>query len=196
MQAKTTLRNTVLGIGFCLLLASVSPAGEEAPQVHNYKEGQLGWINLGIGASSFGFSQGGSYSQQIWKGILSTRFIHNTEFDFLNIIDETVWDLGLLYGGMVKSKYWIASISTGLSLVGGVQQGKLLYREENWLRTPHYKKDKFQTIGIPIEFQMFITLVKDPKNVSIGFGLYGFRNFNSEEPFGGGLVCVQFGKLW
>ena len=104
---------------------------------------------------------------------------------------ESDWDVGMLYGLMGKAKYAMASISAGLSVVGGVHRGEFLYSSGSWFgTTDHYENNEFSTIGIPVEAQLLIT-----PSASFGFGIYRFANLNAEESFTGGLICLQFGRL-
>ena len=179
---------------FCLMFVSVSLAGENASQRQNSKEGKLGWVNLGYGGSSVGKSFGASYSQQLAGGLLSGRFIYNREDTSILFSGpapaERVWDIGMLYGLMGKEKYAMASISAGLSVVGGVHRGEFLYRTTGIFGRRHYEKNEFSNIGIPVELQLFITPF-----AFLGLGFYGFANLNAEESFAGGLICLQLGKL-
>ena len=158
------------------------------------------WFNIGLGAGFVGGgfgsnnadkpgapSFGMSFSTQKKRGLVSIRFIYNKELIFLKIKPlETAWDLGVLYGKIARKSFGFVSISGGVSCVGGVRRGSFINLGEY---TFHYEKQPFITLGIPLESQLFWT-----PSPYIGFGIYGFANFNPEKSFFGGLFCIQLGK--
>jgi len=162
---------------------------------------QLFWINGGLGASSVhgglgshpnAPSFGGSLYYQSGKNLFSFRYLRNEEFQILggDSPSEMVLDFGVLYGRIAKASYGFASISTGISVVGGVRRGRYLSSSGGWFGTNYYEKNNFITVGIPIEGQLFWT----PLNF-FGVGFYGFANLNKEKSFLGALLCIQVGKL-
>jgi len=171
----------------------------------NYKlENQFGWVNLGVGASSFssfGSSLGINVSYQIKANLISFRYVYNAKFKgeiFTTYVprSEKIRDFGVLYGLSVKSKEGFASISVGLSIVNGLKRGKYLYSVSNCsgvffclAETRYYEKLRFTTVGIPIEIQLFLT------GENVGIGIYGFANINPESSFVGALLSLQLGKL-
>ena len=143
------------------------------------------WVNIGFGVSSIGLSSGISCSYQMGKGILSCRHTYNEEFRLVILMEscpppELAWDLGLLYGSLIKTKYSMGSCAVGLSIVRGNEPFI------SWERETKY----FTTIGIPVEIQLFFTPVS-----FAGIGLYSFANLNLKKTFIGILFCLQIGKL-
>ena len=56
--------------------------------------------------------------------LITVRAIFNQELTiFERTPSEQVWDVGVIYGRIAKSKYGFASISAGLRIVGGVKRG-------------------------------------------------------------------------
>jgi len=123
---------------------------------------------------------------------LSFRYLRNEEFQILGPDSplETVWDVGVLYGRIAKASYGFASVSAGISLVGGVRRGRYLSSSGGWFGTRYFEEKNFITVGIPVEAQLFWTPL-----AFFGIGLYGFANLNIEKSFVGALLCIQFGKL-
>jgi hypothetical protein len=157
---------------------------------------KLYWINAGLGGSSFGISPGVCLSYRNRGNLISIRFIYNEEIN-LQIFgpgpspSESVWDLGALYGRNAKTLHGLASVSGGVSLVGGVRRGRYLSNSGGWWSsTDSYEKLTFLTVGVPIEVQLFWTPLS-----SLGIGIYGFANLNRQKSFAGALLCVQIGKL-
>lgn len=163
---------------------------------------QFFWLNGGIGVSSVhgglgsypgASSFGGSFCYQSDNSLHSFRYIRNEEFQLLgsDLPTETVWDCGALYGRIAKASYGFASISCGISILGGVRRGRYLSSSGNWFfATRYYDENNFITIGIPVEGQLFWM----PSSF-FGIGLYGFANLNNEKSFAGALLCIQLGKL-
>ncbi len=178
---KVSLLGMVLFISLVILILSIGNSTIYAQSVSDNTKADLYWVNAGIGFSSFsspGISSVTSFSYQTGKHLISTRFISNIEPCFGGTCpDETVWDIGILYGRSSKTSYGLASLSGGISIVGGAV----------------YQRDEevtFLTIGIPIEVQLFWT----PASF-LGIGIYGFANLNPKESFAGALLCIQLGKL-
>jgi hypothetical protein len=163
--------------------------------------GHFFWVNGGVGGSlvhgGLGShpgapSFGGSLCYQSGKNLLSFRYLRNEEFQILGADSpsETVWDVGVLYGRIAKASYGFASISAGISLVGGVRRGRYLSSSGGWFGTSYYEENDFITVGIPVEAQLFWTPLP-----FFGIGFYGFANLNTEKSFVGALLCIQFGIL-
>jgi len=170
----------------------------------NFKsKNEFGWLNLGLGASSFssfGSSLGINVSYQIRANLISFRYVYNAKFKgeiFTAYVprSEKIRDFGVLYGLSTKSKVGFASISGGISIVSGVRRGEYLYKSCNssggWFcfGPGYYEKLRFTTVGIPIEAQVFIT------GENAGIGIYVFANINPESSFFGALLSLQLGKL-
>jgi len=163
--------------------------------------GHFFWVNGGVGGSlvhgGLGSdpgapSFGGSLYYQSGINLLSFRYLRNEEFQILGPDSplETVWDVGVLYGRIAKASYGFASVSAGISLVGGVRRGRYLSSSGGWFGTRYFEEKNFITVGIPVEAQLFWTPL-----AFFGIGLYGFANLNIEKSFVGALLCIQFGKL-
>lgn len=190
------LRNYVLPICFVTGLALCWTSSVYAQHNSKANDSQIQWFNAGFGISSSGSSRGGSFSYPTERGIISLRFVYNSSdadpspsFLRMDPYRKTVWDAGVLSGKMAKSSYGIAFLSGGIGVVGGVLDRE--YVGIGSLYSPsEFRDNRFLTIGIPIEGQLFWT----PYSF-LGVGLYGFANINPEESFAGALLGIQMGKL-
>lgn len=151
------------------------------------------WVNIGIGSGSptsgsgsdnSSISSGIIYSTLIGKGLLSIRFVGNKEFSFFVSPLESIWDIGVLYGAITRSRYVFASISGGVAFVGGVQRTDILTSLDF---QSEYESSSITSVGIPLESQFFWT----PSRY-FGIGVYAFANVNLEKSFYGCLFCLQF----
>ena len=163
-------------------------------KANRLKKANHWWFNAGLGACKVNRrgeypSLGINFSYQIKRSLISLRCIYNFEFEILEPSpSESVWDVGALYGRFAKASYGFASVSGGVSYVGGVRRGRLL-SSSGWF-SEKYEKLTFNTVGIPIEGQLFWT----PTSF-FGIGICGFANMNPEKSFFGGLLCIKIGKL-
>jgi len=136
----------------------------------------LFWLNggLGVGASEKreGIALGANFSYQRNQHLFSLRTALFAEFELFGQGGGFV-DAGLLYGRIAKGDYGFASISGGPGIVHG-----------------NPNSEEVTTIGLPLETQLFFTPFS-----FLGIGFTGFANINPQEPFYGGLVSVQIGKL-
>ena len=161
---------------FCALCSPALAKPEASCSFSNF------WVNAGYGFGSVGKSLGISASYRNGNNVFSARYIYNEEFATADTLPcERVWDGGLLYGRTAKTCFGMASISIGLSVVGGTERinGANGYEGKNFL-----------TFGIPAEYQLFWT----PFSFA-GFGLYGVGNLNPKKPYIGFIFCMQFGQL-
>ena len=124
---------------------------------------------------------GFSLSKQRGKGLITGRILYSEEFMSFSSASQSVWEIGFMYGRFAKNKNGMASLSAGMSLVGGS-----IYPKPGNRR---HLKD-FTTVGIPVQCQLFVT----PTRV-FGFGLVGFGNLNLERSIFGGMFCIQLGRL-
>ena len=129
------------------------------------------WVNCGLGLATGGIAFGFNLSFQPPQPgflLISLRGIAAAE-----ILGEDMGELAILVGYSSKKPqsrgYY--SITTGVSRISGSAIDA--------------------TFGVPVEIQLFYTPLR-----FAGIGLQGFVNFNSQENLYGGLLCLQFGKLW
>lgn len=161
---------------------------------------QIQWFNAGLGVSSFGTARGGSFSYPSGKGLVSIRYVYN----FMEIdpspgyitspsFNKNVWDAGVLFGKIAKASYGLASVSGGIGIVGGVRGQKDIRSTYDYFLVPYpvdNDKERFLTVGFPVEGQLFWTPLPN-----LGIGIYGFANLNAEESFAGALLGLQMGKI-
>ena len=182
---KTVRRNllALICLGVLILLLTNSSlfaqdksSGTEERHFWANVGGGGSWVRSGLGEDEGGISGGISFSYQTGSNLFSIRGVENEEFK-LDLFGYTgppdkVWDMGVLYGRVAKASWGLASISAGVGLVG---------ISHNDISSYH--------LGIPIESQLFWTPIS-----TLGVGIYGFANLNSEKSFVGALLCLQIGK--
>jgi hypothetical protein len=176
-------------LSFCIYADDTSQLSTTKGEITENFEGSkqiFFWGNLGMGFSNYIFSLVLSASLEVDRHLLSIRAL--SAFEFLSAQQPDVYakEYGILYGRVLRGKFSFASIAAGISYVSGVKRGKFLYRE--WI-TDYYEEVDFQTIGVPIEIQLFFTVYL------IGAGVYGFANLNNRASFIGFALCLQLGKL-
>ncbi|MBN2103413.1 hypothetical protein JW835_05155 [bacterium] len=147
------------------------------------------FITLAGGASSHGLSAYVSAAGSMKTGIFKIRYSRHEELNILGPDpSENVWDIGLMRGVSKKSRTACLSFSSGLALVGGVRRGEYLY-SDGWFSS-HYERDRFLTVGIPVETHFVYALSE-----RFGLGFLLFANLNFEESFIGMAVSLELGRL-
>ena len=137
-------------------------------------------------------SLGGNLAYQNKNNLFSIRAIRSSEVSIAiglpggTTPKESVWDIGLLYGRSVNTSRISASISAGISLVGGVRRGELLQSSGFIFVTRQYEKRTFLAVGFPIDGRLFWT-----PSPYIGIGICGFADWNRKRSFIGGLLCIR-----
>ncbi|MBN3035647.1 MAG: hypothetical protein JW861_08680 [Bacteroidales bacterium] len=147
------------------------------------------WINVGMGVSSYGMAGGFSLSWQHKWHLFSFRGVSNEEVSIFGPDpNESAGDFALVYGPVLKTKSGSLSVSTGISLVKGRERGELI-SHPSWFEA-EYELNSWQTFGFPFECDVFWTPLS-----FMGLGINGFANINNRQPYIGGLVSLQFGRL-
>lgn len=169
-------------IYFCLivivLIASINSIHAEYNQSKTNEKSY--WMNIGIGGSSVGENGGsliGTGSYQFNNNVLTLRVAGNGE-----LFGKWMNEYGMLYGVALTEKPTLISLGIGLSTVDGQISHGLFSKKQPQKIKP--------MIGIPLEAQF----VWRPLHL-FGIGFYGFANINSEEPFYGFAISLQFGKF-
>lgn len=162
------------------------------------------WFSLGGGASSTHAPEadGGAitvgYSHRVGRGILTGRFIYaeqSGEEENVSGVGRTrvrplehTWASGVLYGWFTMSPKLLASLSGGLSVLGGVRCGELISFERDFLYEEFvYESISYTAVGFPVEVEAYLTPFR-----RWGFGLCEFVDFNEEKRFFGVLASVLF----
>jgi hypothetical protein len=150
----------------------------------NYNELPEFWINLGLGASSAvdgSFGPGISFNYNKGLFLASLRLSYSEEFKICVFgpcsPPDNNYEFAALSGIAYRSRYFLASITGGLSYVFG---------DRYYGNT----KNNFQRIGLPIDTQLFFRF-----SSYVGIGIEGFANINSGHSFAGALFCLQIGDL-
>ena len=174
-------KNLILIILFSLILLGLKGEITKSNNVTNISKSfneKSSWVNLGLGASSHLAAKGFNFSVANGKKYFSLRGVHNQNLSIWDNRPEKVWDFGALFGLNQRASKGFASIATGLAFVGG-----------NNIKNEKTNSKTFQTIGLPLELQLFWTPFS-----KIGFGIYGFGNLNSKESFAGVLISIKIGN--
>ena len=147
------------------------------------------WVHIGMGPSSLTNCFSGSVALQKNRYLFSLNFIYNMEQEkhpFFggtispkSIMPEKVWAIGPLIGLTKNGKHGFASISSGITYVGGIKRGDYVFLS--------YKEIPIRTVGIPLEGQFFYRFPQ------IGIGTDLNANLNKQRSFAGIMFCLQFG---
>jgi hypothetical protein len=192
------MKPLIITISIVLLLGSSAFAMDDSD---TSRPPRLGWVNFGGGFGSsrawLAFTGVASYSTTVNGGdnLLSFRYGYATEsvFSLLggHTPEETIWDLGALYGAISKRRFGFVSAAAGLAVVGGVKRGAFLRREGGWFSIRDvYEVRHFHTVGMPLEAQAFFTPLP-----FFGLGLELYANLNPVRSYKGLNFCLQFGRL-
>jgi hypothetical protein len=138
------------------------------------------YLNGGYGFGTEGIAALGSLSYQFSGAHLITL---RTSFTSGFIINDTMNDIGLLYGRATSEKLYHASLSVGLAIVGG--SGTSIFDDD-----PDVIEDFSKRFGVPLQAELHWR----PAQI-LGLGLTGFANFNSTKTFAGLALTLQVGKL-
>ena len=157
---------------------------------HYYQD--LWWVNLGVGAGSMNsdFSYEISFNYYLDNAhLISGRFAGIQQYTLVSLggesTNENIYDLGLLYGRLIKSDFGYFSLSGGIGYVGGRK-----YTKATSIYGTEYLEERISNIGLPFEAQLFFT----PSD-HFGLGFYGFSNFNLEKNFFCFGFTIQYGEL-
>ena len=115
-------------------------------------------------------------------------------FAYANVTNS-VSSIDMTYGRIFKKGAFFTSVSGGIGLVIGVQQGKLLSSGGGGFHSySYYEKLVYHTIGFPLSAKIFWMPRKNNgliKNLSGGLGIELFVNINSQKTFYGINLCTQ-----
>ncbi|MCH7874731.1 MAG: hypothetical protein IH965_05465 [Gemmatimonadetes bacterium] len=137
------------------------------------------WVTLGAGIGRPG-TWGGVMGVSLQAGphLLSLRGAVAFE-----LFGTAAWDVSVLYGRSTRYAQFHTSAAVGVGLVGGSRQvgdGGLFGRREPLPWVP----------GIALELQAFVE-----QSGKTAVGLVAFGNFNSQQPFAGLALALEFGRL-
>jgi hypothetical protein len=115
------------------------------------------------------------------------RYSNTTEFNIFGPVpEETLWDIGLLYGW--NSRYFDYGI--GLSYVNLTKRGVFLRHFNGFLSFDEYQKITLEKLGVPIQIEL-----SGPWCSFFGVAIIAFANLNTVESFAGLVVAIEIGKL-
>ncbi|NQU06742.1 MAG: hypothetical protein HQ568_11660 [Calditrichaeota bacterium] len=142
---------------------------------------KLIWVNFGAGlflhspklmlggSISIHKTSGGSNKVFICRFVRGEAIVRETNTSW----KRSVWDLGVLGGGISKGRFGFISVAAGLAITGGSNDNH-----------------RFTTIGIPLELHASRLIVQ-----GLGSGLELCANLNQENSFLAVNYSLQFGKL-
>lgn len=151
---------------------------------------QYKWANLGIGPLSTDRDRGAilvSFSMLSKSSLYSVRFtttIPNIPLPGTSGGPKSsVYELAAMYGIALKSQFFAASVSAGISYVGGSETIPL----QPGLG---YKTVELSTASFPLDLELSLTPTS-----AIGIAVKFYSTFNSRKSWNGTAFCVQFGEL-
>ena len=182
-----------------LLMPLTGLAAQEVSPVKSEARTLKTRFRAGIGVtSSVGPAVGYSVSASLGHHQISLYTLRAKDLEIFSGRDPTkkMSDWGILYGRIWKlEKGWIA-VSAGLNKVRGTLHGKLLRSgfSSGFLRGTYYweiyEERPLDVIGIPMVVELGL-LGGDDGVFLYEVTLYGFGNYNSEQPYGGLLFSLN-----
>ena len=181
---------TALALGSCISVASAFTNPDRL------------WSTVGAGyahsGDPYGVSVGISHSRQQGPHVVTARLVLNEQVQvFRSPPQEREYELGVLYGvaampvllgsGNAPQLRALLSLAGGLSLVGGVREGKEL---QSGSFTASHETRQFTTIGLPLQCEMFLV-----PGDRFGVGVAGFTSVNAEKTIAGAWAGITFGML-
>ncbi len=139
------------------------------------------WIGTGVGAGVSPGIDGGlaghvNISYRFGKSVVTARIASAGD-----IIGDSFFDVGALYGLALEHEKMFASAGVGLAYVDG-------RRSEGFFGN---REEVHPTVGMPFEVQLSYRPIR-----YIGVSIYGFADLNWEENFAGATMGLQMGRFW
>ena len=139
------------------------------------------WVALGLGAGAFSGETSGVMALEIAHQRGRHLFALWSSIVF-EIFDDSVGDVGLLYGRSTVGGAGSASLAAGLSFVEASIDCPALFSGEVC--------DNGRTVGVPI-----VASASWRPARFIGLGVRTFLNINSIDPFFGAVAAIEIGAL-
>lgn len=151
---------------------------------------QTYWIDLGIGAGRPGFATGVGFTYSVENHIFTLRYTDIIlSLSLFAEPNESISDIGILYGRRFKTNFGWISIAGGIAQVQSVRRGEFLY-STGWFGISYYKEIHSHLSGFPFQIEAYAKL-----SSVCSIGLKGFINWNSERSFMGILLGISLGGL-
>ncbi len=151
------------------------------------------WLNAGAGAvvqldsSTAGIGMGGSVNFRIDHYLVMIRSTYNLEMSVLGPEpSETHWEVGPLFGLVLRGRVGWISGAAGVGVVGGLKRGKLLEHGD----VDKYAGVDFLAVGFPLDVQLFL---RPPSFSCFGLGLDLYANLSPEYSVFGLMLSVMVG---
>lgn len=139
--------------------------------------------------SGFGGGFGLNISRTKDNFVEKIRLSYNEDNYYMTENQETITDLGLLFGLYGQEGHAYVDISTGLSIVGGTKIGNYLYENSGLMGNMVYQNISYVSIGLPFEAR----LMYDSKLG--GFGLSFQGNLNPKIPYYGLYLTARINNI-
>lgn len=170
-------------IGF--LVVSLAHA-ESLDGIGNDRRG--GWFGYSYGVNSIGLSKCANGTLAVGNHLLSVRWLGSREVAFWFGVDDSLREVGFLYGHASETYPYRLSVSAGVGYVRGtigrkmdpVYLGLVILDEE---------EVKVSTVGIPFEAEAIIHLRY------VGIGTKAIANFNRSRSYWGGMLGIYAGRF-
>ena len=121
---------------------------------------------------------------------IKTRFLLVTEFDIFSSSNESIVNLGVLYGKISSKKFLQTSYSYGLGITTISERGDLISNGYGWLSSGEYEMKTATTLSIPLEVLIDFKPIK-----FVAIGLTAFADVNIKRSVYGITAILSLGKL-
>jgi hypothetical protein len=130
---------------------------------------------------------GGSANFRIDQYLIMIRSTYNMEMSVLGPEpSEAHWEVGPLFGFILKGRVGWISGAAGIGIVGGLKRGKLLEHGD----IDKYQEVDFVNVGFPLDAQLFL---KPPAFKRFGLGLNIYANLSPDYSIFGAMLAVMVG---
>jgi hypothetical protein len=201
---NTHLLPSVFMLGSLLFISSSSGEDTVSSSV-SLPSKHCWWTTYGIGYSHtkdpFGMVFALNHSHRLGIHQLNLRTCYYNEVKIFGGSPHCyAFDIGLLYGPSLHKTLYLKkregttplwwsmafSLSGGVSSIFGITKGEYCYSTDFF--ESHYEKEKFITVGFPVNMELRII----PSN-KIGLCINGSANINSTESFYSAWIGVSYG---
>ncbi len=160
----------------------------EKKQPTLFNDQQKSWGSAGFGISTYGLVLNAHIAFQQDAHLFTANMNYNMEFGFSSeYAPDNILELSFLYGRSYGNSSLIMSYSTGL---GYVRVDKYIGESYTPYGDKYQKRDVNSTVGLTVQGEI-LSLLYD----NIGYGLTGFVNLNTIQPFAGITMSIYVGKF-
>ena len=186
-----------ISINIILTIFTCAYAGATANDTSLTSARQDVTVGAGAGFGLLGAGYDLSFFYQNTHDLLGVKYLRNHEIVAEFTLDapeevrfsrpiESIWELDLVAGKTVTDRGFTASITAGVSVIGGTVRGKLLSAPTYSSTYYEYEHLNQTTLGIPVEARLAFTPEKH-----FDLGVSGFLNLNSKKTLKGFLLSFR-----